>query len=121
MRHFTHPAFHDVVRLEFEHAEQLRLLREFRALLEAGEAATEQRERLLAYNRSHFQLEEMLMEEHAYPDSAGHADEHAEILEAMTRLTDEKSVQECSTRLKRHNGERDARLARFLDRRDAFR
>ena len=121
MRHYTHPSFHDVVRLDFEHAEQLRLLREFAAALEAGVPTDDLRTRLVEYNRSHFQLEEMLMEEHAYADGVAHAAEHAELLESMLRLSDIQAVGECATRLKRHNGERDVRLASFLDRRNAFR
>lgn len=121
MRHYTHPAFHDVVRLDFEHAEQLRLLRELSAALEAGAPTEDLRTRLVEYNRSHFQLEEMLMEEHAYVDRVLHTGEHAELLDAMLRVSDVETVGECTKRLKRHNAESDVRLAGFLDRRNAFR
>jgi hemerythrin len=121
MRHYSHPEFHDVVRLDFEHAEQQRLLREYRAAAIADGDGAAVLERLMEYNRGHFQLEEMLMEEHAYPDFDAHAADHALLLAATAAMSDAAAADACATLLKRHNGDHDARLARFLDRRSTFR
>jgi hemerythrin len=117
MRHYSQPEFHDVVRLDFEHAEQQRLLREYRAAILAGEDGAARLERLMEYNRSHFQLEEMLMEEHAYADFEAHAADHAQLLAATAAMADVAAADACANLLKRHNGERDARLVRFIDQR----
>lgn len=121
MRHYSQPEFHDVVRLDFEHAEQQRLLREYRAAMLAGEHGGARLERLVEYNRSHFQLEEMLMEEHAYPDLEAHLADHVQLLAATVAMADVAAADACALLLKRHNGDRDARLARFLDRRTTLR
>jgi hemerythrin len=121
MRHYSHPEFHDVVRLDFEHAEQQRLLREYRAAVLAGGDGAAFLERLIEYNRGHFQLEEMLMEEHAYPDLEAHAADHAKLLSVTATMADAAAADACAALLKRHTGDPDARLARFLDRRTTLR
>lgn len=115
VRHYSQPGFHDAVRLEFEHAQQQRLLEGFRQALRAGTDVEAQRERLVEFNVSHFQLEELLMEDRGYADFEAHAAEHQWILGLLMACTDDASIDTCASELRRHNGDRDAKLAAFLD------
>lgn len=121
VRHYSQPGFHDAVRLDFEHTQQQRLLDDFRQSLRSGGNVDAERQHLFEFNASHFQLEEMLMEDRAYADIEAHAAEHQWILGLLMACTDDPSVDACASELRRHNGDRDAKLAAFLDGRTGVR
>lgn len=108
-------SLHDVVRLDFEHAEQYRLLRELRQAFETGAETAALREVVAGFNGSHAQLEEMLMEERAYPGLDVHAADHALLQDALAGIADAAGVDAVVARLRRHIGDHDARLVAFLD------
>lgn len=112
---------HDLVRLDFEHGEQYRLLRELRQAFEAGDEAASLHGVLAEFNRSHAQLEEMLMDERACPDLDVHARDHALLQETLAGIADVAGVDAYLKQLRRHIGDHDARLVAFLERRPAAR
>jgi hemerythrin len=110
-----HSSLHDVVRLDFEHAEQYRMLRELRQAFAIGAETAVMQHVLVEFNLSHGQLEEMLMEERAYPGLDVHAADHALLQEALAGIADAAGVDAVVARLRRHIGDHDARLVAFLD------
>lgn len=105
---------HETYRIDSEHAVQKQLLHDLKLAMAEGRETVELHDQLADYSRAHFQIEELFMEEFAYPEVDVHVGDHEKLMNILEAIELPAQLDHYSNLLLRHIIERDAQLLDFL-------